>query len=160
MNRRHLVRAAASGVGLLPSGGLAPPFALAQTVRTGSPEYIGAMTVMWRSVRSARQDISRLLSEPNREDEEWRIDVLAPFAVVVAVRDTTRTIVPPPKYVSAHARWLAALDTLVTAGTYLRAGILTDNEDTIQLARRSLTRAEDLLIQVEVLLPRRVLRPA
>ncbi|HLL50439.1 MAG TPA: hypothetical protein VK356_07205, partial [Thermomicrobiales bacterium] len=105
-----------------------------------------------------RQEVLRLLVAQNRTDEEWRIDVLAPFAVVETIREAARGIIPPPKYASTHARWLDALDDLVFAGLYLRNGILTDSERSVQLARSTLDRAAELLGEVEVSLPRRVRR--
>ena len=158
MDRRRLVLVLSSSVGLLTSGVLTPQAVLAQSVRARSPEYVGAMTVMWRTVQSARQEVLRLLIAQNRTNEEWRIDVLAPFAVVETIREAARGIVPPPKYAIVHARWLDALDDLVFAGLYLRNGILTDSERSVQLARSTLDRAAELLGEVEVSLPRRVRR--
>ena len=158
MDRRRLLLALSSSVGLLTSCALTPRSLLAQTVRSRSPEYVGAMTVMWRTVQSARQEVLALLVAQNRTNEEWRIDVLAPFAVVETIREAARGIVPPPKYAIVHARWLDALDDLVFAGLYLRNGILTDNERLIQLARTTLARVTDLLAEIEDTLPPRVRR--
>ena len=158
MDRRRLILAVSTSLGLLTSGALTPWAVLAQTVRARSPEYVGAMTVMWHTVQSARQEVSRLLAVQDQTTEEWRIDVLAPFAVVETMREVARGIVPPPKYASTHTRWLDALDELVFAGLYLRNGILTDNERLIQLARTTLARATDLLAEIEVTLPLRVRR--
>ena len=158
MDRRRLLLALSSSVVLLTSRALTPRSLLAQTVRSRSPEYVGAMTVMWRTVQSARQEVSRLLAVQDQTAEEWRIDVLAPFAVVETMREVARGIVPPPKYAIVHARWLDALDDLVFAGLYLRNGILTDSERSIQLARTTLARVTDLLAEIEVTLPPRVRR--
>ena len=158
MDRRRLILALSSSVGLFTSGALTPRSLLAQTVRSRSPEYVGAMTVMWRTVQSARQEVLRLMAAQNRTNEEWRIDVLAPFAVVETIREAARGIVPPPKYAIVHARWLDALDDLVFAGLYLRNGVLTDSERSVQWARTTLARAADLLAEVEDTLPLRVRR--
>lgn len=158
MDRRRLVLAVSCSVGLLTSSALTPRSLLAQTARFRSPEYIGAMTVMWRIVQSAREDVSRLLAAQNRTNEEWRIEVLAPFAAVETVRDAARGIVPPPKHASTHVRWLDALDDLVGAGLYLRNGILANSERSVQLARSSLDRATELLAEIEGSLPQRVRR--
>ena len=158
MERRRLILAVSTSLGLLTSGALTPWAVLAQTVRAKSPEYVGAMTVMWRTVQSARQEVSRLLAVQDQTTEEWRIDVLAPFAVVETMREVARGIVPPPKYAIVHARWLDALDDLVFAGRYLRNGILTDSERSVQLARSTLARVTDLLAEIEVTLPLRVRR--
>jgi hypothetical protein len=116
------------------------------------------MTVMWRTVQWVLQEVSRLMAAQERSDEEWRIDVLAPFAAVTSVRDAARAIVPPAKYTAGHALWLEALDELVSAGLHLRNGVLADNERSFQLATRAIESATDLIAEVEVALPRRVRR--
>ena len=158
MDRRRLVRAAVSAAGLSGSGALTPGSVRAQAVRSRSPEYAGAMTVMWRTVQWVLQEVSRLMAAQERSDEEWRIDVLAPFAAVTSVRDAARAIVPPAKYTAGHALWLEALDELVSAGLHLRNGVLADNERSFQLATRAIESATDLIAEVEVALPRRVRR--
>src|SRR5829696_4283949 len=95
MDRRRLVLATSSAVGLSGSGALPSRSVQAQVVRSRGPEYAGAMTVMWRRVHWVGQEVSRLMAAQNRSDEEWRIDVLAPFTVVTTVRDAARAIVPP-----------------------------------------------------------------
>jgi hypothetical protein len=158
MDRRRLVLAASFTAGLAGSGVLTPGSVLAQVVRSRSPEYAGAMSVMWRTVQWVLQEVSRLMAAQNRSDEEWRIDVLAPFAVVTTIRDASRAIVPPAKYAAGHALWLDALDELVSAGLHLRTGVLDDNERSFQLATRAIESATNLIAEVEVTLPRRVQR--
>ncbi len=158
MDRRRLVFAASSAAGLAGSGVLTPGSVLAQVVRSRSPEYAGAMTVMWRTVQWVLQEVSRLMAAQDRSNEEWRIDVLAPFAVVTTVRDAARAIVPPPKYAAGHALWLDALDELASAGLHLRNGVLANNERSFQLATRAIESATDLIAEVEISLPRRVRR--
>jgi hypothetical protein len=158
MDRRRLVLAASSAAGRSGSGVLPRGSVRAQVVRSRSPEYAGAMTVMWRTVQWVLQEVSRLMAAQDRSDEEWRIDVLAPFAVVTTIRDAARAIVPPAKYAAGHALWLDALDELVSAGLYLRNGVLTNTERSFPLATRAIESATDLIAEVEVALPRRVRR--
>jgi hypothetical protein len=113
---------------------------------------------MWRSVQWVLQEVSRLLAAQDRSDEEWRIDVLAPFAAVTTVRDAARTIVPPPKYTATHALWLDALDELMSASLHMRNGVLVNSERSYQLATRAIESATDLIAEVEAALPRRVRR--
>ena len=158
MNRRRLALAASSAAVLSGSAALAPIAVVSQATRSPVPEYVGAMTVMWRSVQWFQREVSQLMDEQNREDEEWGIDVLAPFAVVDAVREAGRMIAPPRKYATSHALWLDALDEFVAAGLHLRNGVLADNERSFALATRTMDRAADLLDEVEAGLPRRVRR--
>ena len=158
MDRRRLVRAAPLVAALSGTGALVPGGALGQITRSSVPEYVGAMTVLRRSIRWVEQEVARLMDAQDREDEEWRIDVLAPFAVVDTVRDAALAIVPPSKYATGHELWLDAVDELVAAGLHLRNGVLADNERSYEFATRSLDRATVLLEEVEVFLPRRVRR--
>jgi hypothetical protein len=155
MDRRRLVLAASSAAALSGSAALAPHGALTQAVRTSVLEYVGAMTIMLRTLDWVQHEVSRLLAEQNREDEEWRIDVLAPFAAVEAVREAGRTIVAPGRFVIAHARWFEAVDELGAAGLLLRTGVLDDNDRSLELAAQSLDRARLLLDEVDAFLPRR-----
>ena len=155
MDRRRLVLAASSAAALTGSATLAPNGALTQVVRSSVPEYVGSMIIMRRSVDWVEQEVERLLADQNREDEDWRIDVLAPFAVVEAVQEAGRTIVPPGKFATAHARWLDAVDELVAAGLHLRTGVLDDNERSFDFATRAMDRASVLLDEVDAFLPRR-----
>ena len=156
MDRRRLVLAASSAAALSGSATLAPNAALTQTVRSPVPEYVGSMTIMRRTIDWVEQEVSRLMAVQDRDDEEWRIDVLAPFAAVEAVREAGRTIVAPGKFATAHERWLEAVDELVAAGLHLRTGVLDDNDRSFEFARRSLDRASVLLDEVDAFLPRRV----
>ncbi len=156
MDRRRLVLAASSAAALTGSATLAPQGALTQVVRSSVPEYVGAMSIMRRSVDWVEREVSRLLAEENWDDEEWQIDMLAPFAAVEAVREAGRSIVAPGKFATAHERWLDAVDELVAAGLHLRTGVLDDNDRSVAFARRSLDRASVLLDEVDAFLPRRV----
>src|SRR3712207_9564244 len=108
MDRRQPVRRALSAAALSGAVALVPTVTLSQAPRSSVPEYVGAMTVMRRSVQWVQQEVTRLMADQNREDEEWRIDVLAPFAVVDAIREAALAIVPPSKYASGHDQWLEA----------------------------------------------------
>jgi hypothetical protein len=156
MDRRRLILAASSATALTGSATLAPSGALTQVVRSSVPEYLGAMTIMRRSIAWVQREVSRLMVDQDRDDEEWRIDVLAPFAAVDALREAGRTIVPPGKFATAHARWLDAIDELVAAELHLRTGVLDDNERSFEFATRAMNRAALLLAEVDALLPRRV----
>ena len=149
MNRRRLVLGASAAAAMLPSA------TAAQIVRSSVPEYVGAITVMRRTTRWVEQEVTRLLDAQNREDEEWRIDVLAPFAAVEAVREAGRTIAPPGRFASTHELWLDAVDELVAAGLHLRTGVLDDNDRSFEFATRAMDRATLLLDEVDLLLPRR-----
>jgi hypothetical protein len=155
MDRRRLVFAASSAAAVSSPAALAPHGALSQVIRSAVPEYVGAMTIMRRSVDWVEQEVTRLLADEDREDEDWRIDVLAPFAAVEAVREAGRSIIPPGKFATAHERWLDAVDELVAAGLHLRTGVLDDNDRSIEFARRALDRASVLLDEVDAFLPRR-----
>jgi hypothetical protein len=155
MDRRRLVLTASSAAALSGSATFVPNGALSQAVRSSVPEYVGAMTIMRRTVDWVEQEVSRLMAAQDREDEDWRIDVLAPFATVEAVRDAGRTVVPPGKFATAHARWLDAVDELVVAGLHLRTGVLDDNERSFEFATRAMDRASVLLDEVDAFLPRR-----
>ena len=158
MDRRQLVRLASSAAALSGAAALAPNVALSQAPRYSVPEYVGAMTVMRRSVQWVQQEVTRLLDAQDREDEEWRIDVLAPFAAVDVVRDAALAIVPPSKYATGHEQWLEAVDELVAAGLHLRNGVLANSERSFEFATRSLDRASVMLEDVDIFLPRRVRR--
>ena len=145
MDRRRLVLAVSSAAVVSTSAALAPSAAF-QVVRSSVPEYVGAMTIMRRNADWVLDEVSRLMTIEDRDDEEWRIDVLAPFAVVEAIREAGRTIAPPGKYADAHLIWLDAVDELVAAGLHLRTGVLDDNQRSIDLATRAMDRARDLLV--------------
>jgi hypothetical protein len=102
------------------------------------------------------QEVTELLDGQDRDNEEWRIDVLAPFAVVDALRQSGRTIVPPGKYTDAHAQWLDVVDELGAAGLHLRTGVLDDNERSFDLATAAMDRARRWLDEVDAVVPRRV----
>lgn len=155
MDRRRLVLGASSAAALSGAAALVPGAAVSQVIRSSVPAYVGAMTVMRRSADWVLQEVDLLLAEQDREDEEWRIDVLAPFAAVAAVREAGRTIVPPARFATAHLLWLDAMDELTAAGLHLRTAVLDDNERSFGLATRALERATDLLVEVDALLPRR-----
>ncbi|HZG65754.1 MAG TPA: hypothetical protein VEZ12_03370 [Herpetosiphonaceae bacterium] len=158
MDRRRLVLTTSSAAALSTAAALAPRTAEGQALRSRAPEYVGAMTVVRRSLQWVRQEVARLMDAQQRDDEEWRIDVLAPFAAVEALRDASRAIIPPAKYATTHDRWLEALDELVAAGLHLRSGVLADNERSVALATRAMERAGELLDELSPLLPRSVAR--
>jgi len=155
MDRRRLVLGVSSAAAVSGVAALVPSAAVSQVTRSSVPAYVGSMTVMRRSVEWVLQEVTPLLAEQNREDEEWRIDVLAPFAAVDAVREAGRTIIPPGRFAAAHLLWLDAMDELLAAGLHLRTAVLDDNERSFGFATRAMARATDLLVEVDALLPRR-----
>ena len=89
MDRRQLVSAASiAAVLLVPRG------ALGQATRSSVPEYVAASIALRRCLNWAQQEVERLLDAQDRQNEEWRIDVLAPFAVVDAVREAALAVSP------------------------------------------------------------------
>ena len=94
MNRRRLVLTATSAAALSTAAALGQDTTV-QAARTSVPQYVGALTIMRRQADWVLQEVTALLDTQDRDDEEWRIDVLAPFAVVVALRQSGRTVVPP-----------------------------------------------------------------
>src|SRR4051812_32680323 len=109
MDRRRLVLMASSTAALSGPAALIPSAAAAQVIRSSVPEYVGAVTVMRRTADWVVDEVTRLLDEQNRDDEEWRIDVLAPFAAVDAIREAGRAIAPPARFASTHELWLDAV---------------------------------------------------
>src|SRR5215204_5072072 len=109
MNRRRLVFTASSAAALSTSVTLGQDVSV-QAARASVPQYVGALTIMRRHADWVLQEVTRLLDAQDRDNEEWRIDVLAPFAIVDALRASGRTIVPPGKYTDAHAFWLDVVD--------------------------------------------------
>ena len=81
---------------------------------------------------------------------------LAPFAVVAALRQSGRTVVPPGKYTDAHAQWLDVVDALADAGLHLRTGVLDEVERSFALATAALDRAQRQLDEVDAVVPRRL----
>ncbi len=155
MNRRRLVFTASSAAALSTSVALSQGTSV-QAARTSLPQYVGALTIMRRHADWVLQEVTRLLEAQDRDDEEWRIDVLAPFAIVDALRESGRTIVAPGKYADAHGNWLDVVDELSTAGLHLRTGVLDDNDRSFDLAREAIDRARSRLEEVDAVVPRRV----
>jgi hypothetical protein len=155
VNRRRLVLTAPSAAALSTSVALGQGVTVEAT-RTSVPQYVGALTIMRRQADWVLQEVTALLDAQERDDEEWRIDVLAPFAVVEAMRQSGRTIVPPGKYANAHANWLDVVDALGAAGLHLRTGVLDDNERSFDLATGAMDRAQNRLDEVDAVVPRRV----
>ena len=155
MNRRRLVLTASSAAALSTAVALGQDTSV-QAARTSVPQYVGALTIMRRQADWVLQEVTEQLDTQDRDDEEWRIDVLAPFAVVDALRQSGRTIVPPGKYTDAHAQWLDVVDELGAAGLHLRTGVLDDNERSFDLATAAMDRARSRLDEVDAVVPRRV----
>jgi hypothetical protein len=155
VNRRRLVLTASSAAALSTTVALGQDTSV-QAARTSVPQYVGALTIMRRQADWVLQEVTELLDGQDRDNEEWRIDVLAPFAVVDALRQSGRTIVPPGKYTDAHAQWLDVVDELGAAGLHLRTGVLDDNERSFDLATAAMDRARRWLDEVDAVVPRRV----
>jgi hypothetical protein len=155
VNRRRLVLTASSAAALSTTVALGQDTSV-EAARTSVPQYVGALTIMRRQADWVLQEVTELLDVQVRDDEEWRIDVLAPFAVVDALRQSGRTIVPPGKYTDAHAQWLDVVDELGAAGIHLRTGVLDDNERSFDLATAAMDRARRWLDEVDAVVPRRI----
>jgi hypothetical protein len=155
VNRRRLVLTASSAAALSTTVALGQDTSV-QAARTSVPQYVGALTIMRRQADWVLQEVTELLDGQDRDNEEWRIDVLAPFAVVDALRQSGRTIVPPGKYTDAHAQWLDVVDELGAAGLHLRTGVLDDNERSFDLATAAMDRARRWLDEVDAVVPRRI----
>jgi hypothetical protein len=157
MDRRRLVIASST------SGALSASTSLGQGVggerartRTAQAEYVGALTIMRRHADWVLEEVTTLLDAEDRDDEEWRIDVLAPFGAVEALRASGRSLVPPGKYEDGHDHWLDCVDELEDAGAHLRTGVLEDVDRSVDLAQQALDRARDRLAEVDAEIPRRV----
>jgi hypothetical protein len=155
VNRRRLIFTAPSAAAIATAVALGQGTTV-EAARTSVPQYVGALTIMRRQADWVLQEVAGLLDAQARDDEEWRIDVLAPFAVVDALRQSGRTIVPPGKYAEAHATWLDVVDALGAAGLHLRTGVLDDTERSFALATEALDRARSRLEEVDAVVPRRV----
>jgi hypothetical protein len=155
VNRRRLVLTTSSAAALSTTVALGQGTSV-EAARTSVPQYVGALTIMRRQADWVLQEVTERLDTQDRDDEEWRIDVLAPFAVVDALRQSGRTIVPPGKYTDAHAQWLDVVDELGAAGLHLRTGVLDDTERSFDLATAAMDRARRWLDEVDAVVPRRV----
>jgi hypothetical protein len=155
VNRRRLVLTASSAAALSTTVALGQDTSV-QAARTSVPQYVGALTIMRRQADWVLQEVTELLDGQDRDNEEWRIDVLAPFAVVDALRQSGRTIVPPGKYTDAHAQWLDVVDELGAAGLHLRTGAMDDNDRSFDLTTAAMDRARRRLDEVDAVVPRRV----
>jgi len=157
MDRRRLVLAATSAAAVSVSDAMGQGVGVEKAKNnTAQSEYVGALTIMRRHADWVLQEVSALLAAEDRDDEEWRIDVLAPFGAVEALRESGRTLVPPVKYEDGHDSWLECVDELEDAGVHLRTGVLDDNDRSVDLAEDALDRARDRLAEVDAEIPRRV----
>ena len=155
MNRRRLVLTATTAAALSSTVAHSQGTTV-EAVRTSIPQYVGALTIMRRQAEWVLHEVAELLDAPDRNDEEWPIDVLAPFAIVAALRASGRTIVPPRKYADAHATWLDVVNELGDAGLHLRTGVLDGIERSFALATEALDEARSRLDEVDAVVPRRL----
>jgi hypothetical protein len=157
MDRRRIVLAASSAaaVSISAAAGQGVEVERART-KPAVSEYVGALTIMRRHADWVLEEVTTLLDAEDRDDEEWRIDVLAPFGAVDALRESGRSLVPPGKYEDGHDSWLDCVDELEDAGEHLRTGVLDDVDRSVDLAEDALDRARDRLAEVDAEIPRRV----
>jgi hypothetical protein len=155
MDRRRILFALTSAT-LSTAASQLPETAIAQGARMRGAEYLGAISVLRRTIDWVEVEVRRLLDDRDETDEGWRVDVLAPFAAVAAVQEASLALLPPTKYDDVHALWRDALDELAAAERQLRIAVLDDVARAYSLADRALDRARDLLDEVDAALPGRV----
>ena len=158
MNRRRLVLTGSSAAAVSASAALGQDVGVekAKNAKTATPEYTGALTIMRRQADWVLEETTRLLDARDRDDEEWRIDVLAPFAAVASLRESGQSLVAPAKYADGHASWLDCVDELEDAGEHVRTGVLDEVDRSFDLAEDALDRARDRLAEADAEIPRRV----
>lgn len=135
---------------------LAPLLARAQGADSEESQYIGSILAIANMMTWFFDEEVRFTSNYDPAlllDEEWRVDVLAPFAVARAAQVVLLDIEPPPVYAESYDLFVESVDNAVLSGDSMKTGVLNVDAAAIQTAAEYLGRSSDLIIEATEALP-------
>jgi hypothetical protein len=135
---------------------LAPFVARAQDDEWELANYLGSLTVLLNMLTWMFDETARLTTnstEADYIDEQWRVDVLAPFAIASAAQEVIAGLNPPLMFADSHDLLSQSIDNLVTAGDYMNEGVLNLDLTALELATEHMLVANDLVEQANDTLP-------
>jgi hypothetical protein len=150
MDRRRFVAAGALVAGLVPQQ------ANAQNEDQQSCLYVGALIAIFGMVTWMVEEVSQLTetsTEADYTDEQFRVDLLAPFGAALAAQETIAMLNPPIALQESHDLLVQTIENLVIAGDYMEEGVLTMDESSMELAAEHVQTANDLMDQAIDALP-------
>jgi hypothetical protein len=150
MDRRRFVAAGALLVGLVPQQ------ANAQSEYQELCQYRGSIFMTLNMLGWMFEEVSQLTETSTGADyidEQFRVDLLAPYGVAKAAQETIALINPPIAFREFHDLLVEAIENLVISGDYMEEGVLTLDESSMELAVEHLQTATDLMDQAYNALP-------
>ncbi len=98
---------------------LAPLFARAQGASSEEFQYIGSVVAISSMMTWFFDEEVQLTSNYDPSlllDEQWRVDVLAPFAVARAAQHALLDVEPPAVFTESHQLFVDSVDNAVLSG--------------------------------------------
>jgi hypothetical protein len=86
-------------------------------------------------------------------DEQWKVDVLAPYAVPQAAQQVLAKLSPPAIFAASHDLILQSVDELVLAQTAMERGVLNADMASVNESADHITHASNLIEQAAHALP-------
>jgi hypothetical protein len=156
MNRRRFVAAGALVAGLVPQ------HANAQDEDHQSCMYVGSLWAIVGMISWSMEELGTHTENSTAEDyvdEQFRVDVLAPFGIAPAAQHTLATLNPPVAFQEFHDLFAQAIEHFVIAGDYAEEAVLTIDESAMDLALEHTETSLALIDQAIATIPEDALNP-
>jgi hypothetical protein len=151
MDRRRLFLAAAAA-----TAAFVPRIVRAQDSDADANLYTGSIVAINHMMTYFFEEVTRLTENfgmAQMTDEEWRVDILAPFSIPRAAQQALLEITPPAVFVASFESYSEAIDHAVQAGDYMKSGILNMDADSLNLASAEIEATSELITQATAALP-------
>ena len=89
----------------------------------------------------------------NFTDDQWKVDVLALYAIAQAAQQVLADLSPPSSFTASHDLFVQSVDELVLAQRAMEQGVLSADVTAIDEATEHINRASALISQAAESLP-------
>jgi hypothetical protein len=106
--------------------------------------YGSAMQTMARMLDWGTNETAEVLLSKDYLNEDWRMDLVAPFAIADAVVEISRSIQPPEELTESYDLFIEGVESLVRAGDEIRKWVLTSDPARMDAALAYLAKWSEL----------------